>query len=39
MFEHKDKTEEEINEAVAILLYSDEAKQYVERLLEDRNNN
>lgn len=39
MLEHKDKTEEEINEALAILLYSDEAKQYVERLLNDRHNN
>jgi HD-like signal output (HDOD) protein len=35
MFEHKDKTEEEINEAVAALLYSEEAKQYV-RLYFDK---
>ena len=39
MLEHKDKTEEEIKEAVTILLYSNEAKQYVERLLEDKVNN
>lgn len=38
MLEHDDKTEVEIKEAVAILLYSDEAKQYVERLLEERAN-
>ena len=39
MFEHKDKTEDEIKEAVAMLLYSAEAKQYVEGVLEDRGNN
>ena len=29
MFEHKDKTEEELNEAVTALLHSDEAKQHI----------
>ncbi|AAZ26465.1 HDOD domain-containing protein [Colwellia psychrerythraea] len=39
MLEHNDKTEGEIKESVEILLYSNEAKQYVERLLVDRVNN
>ncbi len=39
MLEHNDKTEGEIKESVEILLYSNEAKQYIERLLEDRVNN
>jgi HD-like signal output (HDOD) protein len=33
MFEHKDKTEDEIKVAAEILLHSDEAKQYVEQAL------
>ena len=39
MLEHNDKTAGEIKEAVEILLYSDEAKQYVAQLLADRANN
>ncbi|MFQ3277929.1 MAG: HD-like signal output (HDOD) protein, partial [Colwellia sp.] len=36
MFEHNDKTEVELREAAGILLYSDEAKQYVEQVLAVR---
>jgi len=36
MFEHNDKTEEEINERITVLLYSSEAKQYIERLVKDK---
>jgi len=32
MFDHKDKTEDEIKGAMTTLLYSDEAKQYIESL-------
>jgi HD-like signal output (HDOD) protein len=38
MFEHNDKTEEEIKDTAEVLLHSDEAKQYVEQLLADREN-
>jgi HD-like signal output (HDOD) protein len=37
MFEHKKKTAEEMEEAKTTLLYSDEAKQYIERLLNKTN--
>ncbi len=33
MFDDKQKTEEEIKEVMTILLYSDEAKQYIDKLL------
>lgn len=38
MLEHNDKTEVEIKEAAEILLHSDEAKQYIKGLLEERDN-
>lgn len=37
MFDYKDKTEKEINERVNTLLYSDEAKQYIETLFTENN--
>lgn len=36
MVEHNEQYEEQVRETVATLLYSDEAKQYVERLLANR---
>ena len=39
MLEHYNKSQAEVSEMAAALLYSDEAKLYIERLLADRANN
>ena len=39
MLEHHNKSQEEVTETATALLYSDEAKQYIERRLADRINN
>ena len=39
MLEYKNKSQAEVSDTATALLYSDEAKQYIERLLADKVNN